>query len=297
MGTLGYASTAAGALLLLLVEPNIPLARAQSAPAADPVDRWSAHDPASPTAINYDPLDRVLAAFVAEHRGKTSVSFGRLKGDGERVIASMIAALQRVEVHRLRRDEQLAYWLNLRSAAVLHDTIKAFPVSRPQAAFQGPEAITAGHRLNVAGQALSVADIDRIVLTHWREPHVIYGLSLPVHDAPALPRAAFRGASVHQMLDALGRKFVNRAGVVQVKDGNAELSSFFLWHRSAFSDDATLLAHVRGLAASRLANRLTGTVTIGRRFDWRLAVTVERSFDALDLRQPERPTSAFGAGS
>ncbi|MDP9412942.1 MAG: DUF547 domain-containing protein [Pseudomonadota bacterium] len=273
--------------LPLLIGAAVSLAedRAPAAVAGDAASlkRWSAHDPASPVRINYDPLDKLLTAYVVpEGNGRTLVPFARLKGDGQRVLEAFVSRLEQVQVETLSRDEQLAYWLNLRTLVLLHQTIDAFPVSRPQETFRGPNAVTANRVLTVSGEPLSVDDIDRIVLANWSEPHVIYGLTLPVLGAPGLPRTAFRGSSVHHMLQEAGRDFINRAGVIRVKGDSAELSNFFTWHRAAFGNEAKLLEHIRSLAAPKLAGRLAGAATISQRFDWKLAAAFERSFDARD---------------
>jgi hypothetical protein len=264
-----------------------------------PSARWSAHDPQSKVAINYDPLDNLLGTFVlAEARGRTSVPFARLKGDGERLLESFVGQLQKAPVETLSRDEQLAFWLNLRTLALLQQTIRAFPLSRPQTAFQGPDALTAKRVMTVSGELLSIDDIDRIILANWTEPHVVYGLTLPVRGAPSLPRVAYRGDSVHRMLEAAGRDFVNRAGVIRVKGQSVELSSFFDRHRATLGDSQAMLLHIRKLAAPKLAGQLIGAATINQRFDWQLTTLFERGFDSrASLERPPEGLIGEAPGS
>jgi hypothetical protein len=257
------------------------------------LSRWAVHDPRSGTRINYDPLDQLLTAFVAQRtRSETMIPFVRLKGEGQRIIRSFLGDLQKVEVDKLARDEQLAFWLNLRTLALLEQTIESFPARDPRSLFLGETAITARRIVTVGGQQLSIGDIDRIILTNWREPHVVYGLTLPVRGAPAMPRMAYRGAAVHSTLERAGRDFVNRGGVVRPKGASVELSGFFSLHPAAMGNEAMMIDHIRLLAAPKLAERMAGSPVISSRFDWALATVVERSsFDQALVR-----SEPYGSG-
>lgn len=224
----------------------------------------------------------MLKRFVIdEGRGRTSVPYDRLKGDGQRALGAIIAGFESINVHGLNRDEQLAYWLNLRTMILLHQTIEDYDSVKPEAMLKGPDSFTGRKVVTIEGHKLSLTDIDRLILKHWREPDVIYGLVLPARGGPALPRAAYRGATVHAQLNAAGREFVNRSGVVEAKAKTVRLSSFFMWHREALGgDDARLLSHVRTLAAPKLAAKLPTNAVITERFDWELNKFSERSFDA-----------------
>lgn len=259
------------------------------------IDPWAAHDPASRRNIGYGSVDLVLKGFVIdEGRGHTSVPYDRLKGDGQRALGAIIAGFESIPVRGFNRDEQLAYWLNLRTMILLHQTIEDHDSVKPEAMLRGPDSFTGRQVVTIEGHKLSLADIDRLILKHWREPNVIYGLVLPARGGPALPRAAYRGATVHAQLNAAGREFVNRSGVVEAKAKTVRLSSFFMWHRETLGgDDAGLLSHVRTLAAPKLAAKLPTSAVITDRFDWELNKFSERSFDAAIF---DRNTVARGLG-
>lgn len=285
------------AALVVALPPASGQQPAPAAPASD--DPWVAHDPASRATINYSIIDQTLAGFVIdEGRGQTSVPYDRLEGDGQRALQAIISGFEGVAVQRLNRNEQLAYWLNLRTMIVLHQTIEDHGSVKPQAMVEGPNAFTTRTLVTVAGQKISVADIDRLILAHWREPHVIYGLVLPARGGPAIPRAAFQGGTVHAQLDAAGREFVNRSGIVQPKAETVRLSSFFIRHRDAIGgDDAKLLDHVRMLAAPKLAAKLPATAVITDRFDWALNMFAERSFDARALSRDTAGSGGVGVNA
>ena len=262
-------------------------AQQQDAPPVAILSKWAMHDPGSRQSVNYDVIDRILEGFVlADSRGRTTVPFERLKGQGQRALATMVKALEDIPVGRLNRDEQLAFWLNLRTLYVLHETVDAYPLRRPEAMLSGRGDLLSAKKVAVSGEPLSIADIDRLVLANWPEPHVVYGLSLPVKDAPGLPRQAFTGAKVHEMLKTIGREFVNRGGTVRARDDRTEVSGFYGWHDARAGTGQQLIDHLRALAEPKLAQRLAGTPVAGDRFDWALTAEQARSLDSF----------AFGGG-
>jgi hypothetical protein len=279
-------------------------AQQQEAPPPSVSSRWAKHDSGSRQSVAYEVVDRILETFViADGRGRTAVPFERLKGEGQRALVTMMDAFQKLPVEKLNRDEQLAFWLNLRTLYVLHETIGAYPLRRPEALLSGGSNLLSAKKVTVSGEPLSIADIDRLVLANWPEPHVIYGLSLPVKDAPGLPRTAFTGATVHDLLKAAGRDFVNRSGTVRVRDGRTEVSGFYDWHDARATGGPGLADHLRTLAAPKLAQRLAGTATPGKQFDWSLTAEQARSLDGFALDRSgghagaEGRTGQYGGGS
>lgn len=132
-------------------------------------------------------------------------SLTKYREDLERVGTSL-------DITRLPRNEQLAFWLNLHNVAVIEALAYEYPMLQPaQRTFGSNEAPLDDAKLvTVAGVELSPRDIrERIVYPNWKDPRVIYGFWRGEIGGPTLQRTAFSGENVNQMLAFSAEEFVN----------------------------------------------------------------------------------------
>ncbi len=208
--------------------------------------------------IEYRVIDTVLSSFVIAGGGTSEVRYDAIKGDGERVLTQLISGFATIDPIELNPDEQLAYWLNLRALVVLRSAGQAFPGAKAEKLLEPSGAFYTTKVASIGGVDLSIGDIDAIILKRAAaNPNVIYGLALPVREAPAFPTKAYRGATVNAALDAAARAFINRSGVVKADADTAKVPQFLVNHRDRLGgDDPALLAHIRGLAVPKLGQKL-----------------------------------------
>ncbi|MEM1134051.1 MAG: DUF547 domain-containing protein [Pseudomonadota bacterium] len=246
-----------------------------------PIERFAEHNESGQDVIGYDSMDTVLEAFVVENKGRHVVRYGIVKGQGQRIIEELVTGFEGIPVERLNRDEQLAYWLNLRTLMVLHSTSGVYPSAKPKLLLASNSGFLNTPLITVSGQDLSIKDVDNILLTHWKdEPNLVFGLVVPAAGSPDIPMKAFRGEEVHQQLEDAARKFVNRKDVVKAKKSKVTVSEFLVWHQDHFGGEAQMLAHVRTLAAPKLAGKWDEMASVQSRFDWKLNVLAERSLSS-----------------
>ncbi len=254
--------------------------------------RFETSNPQSTQVIEYRVIDTVLDSLVIASGGTSEVRYDAIKGDGERVLTQLVSGFATIDPATLNADEQLAYWLNLRALLVLRSAAQAFPGGKPETLLQPGSSFYTTKGVKISGVDLSIADIDAIVLKRAAaNPNVVYGLVLPVREAPAFPRKAFRGATVNAMLDAAARAFINRSGAVKADADNAKVPQFLIMHRDRLGgNDAALLTHIRGLAAPKLGQKLGGATRLSGDPRLSLNVFADRSF-------ADRPVSGgFGGG-
>ena len=118
----------------------------------------------------------------------------------------------KVDITTLRRDEQLAYWLNLHNVTLIEQIALNYPVRRPEKLKVGPDnkPLNDAKLLNIRGVELSLRDIrENIVYPHWKNPNVIYGFFRGNIGSPALQRYAYKGGNVNAVLNIQGGEFVN----------------------------------------------------------------------------------------
>jgi len=94
------------------------VAPAAAAPKAEPWPFWAANDPGSRTSIDHAPWDRFLKKYVVTNHpsGVNRVRYASVTPDDRKSLDAYVQKLQQVEVTRLNRSEQKAYWINLCNA-------------------------------------------------------------------------------------------------------------------------------------------------------------------------------------
>lgn len=254
--------------------------RAEVAPDQTPLARFEASNPQSTRVIEYRSIDTVLESLVIASGSTTEVRYDAIKGDGERILTQLVSGFATIDPATLNPDEQLAYWLNLRAVLVLRSAGQAFPGGKPEVLLQPGSSFYTTKGARISGVDVSIADIDAIVLKRTTaNPNVVYGLVLPVREAPAFPRKAFRGATVNATLEAAARAFINRSGAVKAEADSAKVPQFLIMHRGKLGgDDAALLTHIRGLAAPKLGQKLGSATRLSGDPRLSLNVFADRSF-------------------
>lgn len=234
--------------------------------------RWSAHDESSEVVIDYSAWNRLTEDFADPRSDRGAVDFTRVTGKGMGYLREMLRALQQVPVSALTRNEQLAFWLNLHNAEAVWRTALSLPLED-----DAVRAIIMGARwreqtLEVEGVKLSLVDIARrIVMRQWKDPRVLYGLYLPAHGAPGLPRRPFTGATVWKMLDARAQEFVNSERALEIHGEQLHVSALYFWDKWLFADEKAVLDHLRDFATPALRSQLTKFNTVTATYlNWRV---------------------------
>ena len=282
-----------------------PAELAQFRPAADRDDH----------TIDYSYLDEALEWFVVpmgpsirqgaprvDQRIGTRRLYGhesRLRLEGNRVAFSFFnddvraslteyrQDLERVgstlDLTRIPRNEQLAFWLNLHNVAVIEALAYEYPMIQPaQRAFGSNDAPLDDAKLvTVGGVELTPRDIrERIVYPNWKDPRVIYGFWRGEIGGPTLQRVAFAGSNVNQMLGFSAEEFVNSLRGVENTGKTLRVSR--LYEEAApfyFADDAALRAHLQSFARDDTKKVIGKTNTI---------ITNQYEEDLADLSRGER---------
>jgi hypothetical protein len=249
-----------------------------AAGAGEGVARFAEHRPGAERRVDHG----AFATFLERYRvlgpdGIARVRYGDVAAADAARLARYIARLGEVEVDALDRDEQLAFWLNLFNAAVIHVVVRHYPVGSVRDidldrrdVVRGPWTAAA---FEVAGVALSFADIeDAILFTYWRDPRLHYALHRASLGCPNLPAEPFTGATIDARLDAAAMAYVNHPRGVAMADGELVVSSLYRWHLDDFGgSERGVLRHLMAFADPERAMRLQRFDGIdGDRYDWRL---------------------------
>ncbi|MEO0983186.1 MAG: DUF547 domain-containing protein [Pseudomonadota bacterium] len=216
----------------------------------DPIERYGQFAETRSFTVDYSPMDALAQVFGVEERGRFKPAYDVLGGDGKAPMAQYLSYLAQFDTARMTRDDQLAYWLNVRNLLVLQAigderSRRGFEEKRGHGA--APGEMWTAKRFRHGDIELSINDIERrILLAHFEDPNIIYGLYQATADSPALVANGFRGDTVRQQLADAGRDFVNSRDGLRLRRGRAELAQVFEWYQDDLfgGDHAAMVAHV-----------------------------------------------------
>ena len=270
------ARRAAHMVLALLVCMAL-LAGAGEASAQELQKRFEAYDPGSSRKLDHSPWDRLLKTYLREGKGPDAlnrVNYGALKSGGMAELKKYLSYLQSVDVARLARPEQLAYWTNLYNAKTIEIVARNYPVaSIRDIRLGGPFTVGPWKAkvVTVSGVKLSLDDIEHgIMRPIWRDARIHYAVNCAAYTCPNLEARAFTGDSLEAMLDKAARAYINSSRAIAINGSRVTASSLYQWYMGDFGGSAEqVLAHLRKYAGPALAKRISAVTTIDRyNYSW-----------------------------
>lgn len=212
--------------------------------------------------IDYALYDDFIEAMTINQGGRPRVAYDFIRQQEPDVIEPYITHLGQQDISGLSENDKLAYWLNVQNIvtvqAILEDGKKKKTLKKLRGTADKPGPLWTKPRINIAGQEMSLRDIETKLLTEFDNPNIIYGIYQGVRGAPCLTPTAYRGANVEDMLAKNATQYVNSNGIVIVKNNVVEVTPVFLWYKEqAFKgDDKLLLNHLKENAKPTLKSAL-----------------------------------------
>ena len=211
------------ALAVTVLLAAAPVPRAQEAPAVDPFHR---------------PYDQLLDVNVRDglvyYRALQSER-GRL----DRYVASLDVPAAAYE--RWTPEARLAFWLNAYNALVLQTVVRHYPIrgkapGYPAASIrQVPGAFEAA-RHRVAGRTLSLDDIEKTVLSEFKEPRAYLALGRGAIGSGRLRSEAYTASQLADQLAAVQREFVQHRTMLRIDrdDDQITVTPIVSWRAQEF---------------------------------------------------------------
>lgn len=206
--------------------------------------------------------------------GRTVLGYGRVTRADKAALSAVVDRLEAVDVDRLSKPQQFAYWINLYNAATIEVVLKAYPTKSILNIHDGflPTGPWDRKVLRVKGVALSLNDVEHHILRPiFRDPRVHFAVNCASVGCPNLALAPYEAATLGEQLDAAARNYVNAPRGFALKRGRLVASRIFDWYGGDFGGVPGVLAFARRFAASQTATILSGRKTIdGYDYDWSL---------------------------
>lgn len=275
---------------MLLLRRLLPLALvwlgaipalAQPAKASSIESLFASHAPASTQSVDHAAWDRLLKAYVRPSAaGLNRFDYRRFKAEAHTPLKDYVRMLEGIDVAKLGRAEQFAFWSNLYNARSVDIVLDHYPVRSVRDINLGGGLIgtLAGGPwkakvVTVNGQPLSLDDIEHTILRGiFKDHRVHFAVNCASVGCPNLAGEALTGARLEEMLEAGARAFVNSPRGVKIQGGKVLVSKIFSWFQADFGgSEQGVLEHLRRYAGPQLKERLAGVTRIDDYFyDWSL---------------------------
>ena len=217
----------------------------------------------SSSGIDYSAYDDLISKVAVVEKNRSKIGYSFLRDQRIDFFGNYIASLSRQDVSSLPENEQLAYWLNLQNAVAVHaityDSKKVKSLKKLRGTAEAPGKLWTQPRVTIAGQNMSLHDIETKILTEFDDPNVIYGIYQGVRGAPSLNEQAYRGATVQSQLAKNAKQYINSKGVVSVKKDVVRVTPVFNWYqdKTIGQGDTALINHLSVHAAPKLKAKLS----------------------------------------
>ena len=138
------------------------------------------------------------------------------------------ATADKIDIQKLSRNEQLAYWINLHNVAMIEQIAQEWPVRQPREIMVDGVPLNDAKFITVEGIGMSPRDIrEKIVYKNWKNPMVIYGFWRGEIGGPSIQREAYNADNVSRLLDRTARDFVNSLRGTQKLGDTLQVSTFY----------------------------------------------------------------------
>jgi hypothetical protein len=183
-----------------------------------------------PTGTRISFVNRKLTRYESNR-----VMFHMLKDGHKDYIRTVRQSLESIPgefpLNNFGKDEQLAYWLNLRNIMALEAVMDIYPVMKLKRPWK---KISNDKSLTVAGTKMSINDIEALIIKQWPNPQVIYGFYNGTVGGPNIRKRAYTGRFVWDDLNKNAKEFVNSIRGVQFFRKTAKIAEYYEGYPSLF---------------------------------------------------------------
>lgn len=240
---------------------------------------WQRHDAKSVIAIDHGRWQAFLDRYVStDEAGVNRVDYGAVSADDKAALKRYLADLQTVPIHQFKRNEQLAFWVNLYNAKTVDIVLDHYPVESIREIKLGEGLIVVGPWgapvLRVSGRPLSLNDIEHAIIRPvWQDERIHYVLNCAALGCPNLGRQAYDGGGIDAAMTAAAEAYVNDPRGVHIDaEDRLRLSKIYAWFREDFGgSQKAVIGAVSRYAAPPLKAELAERKRIDRYvYDWAL---------------------------
>ncbi|QJX48193.1 DUF547 domain-containing protein [Hymenobacter taeanensis] len=208
-----------------------------------------ARPPVGPTAtaavFDHSSFDRLLKQYVND---KGLVNYKALKAKPQQLNQYLQLLSKNPPAPSWSKQEQMAYWINAYNAYTIRLILNHYPLESIKdigSKIKIPLVTTpwAMKFFTIGGQKMSLDEIEHGILRKkYNDPRIHFALVCASISCPRLRTEAYTAAQLDRQLDDQGRDFLNNPGKNKVGKSEAQLSKYFDWYKSDWTENGQSVA-------------------------------------------------------
>ena len=203
---------------------------------------WSLSDETAEAEIDHQSWSNFLMRYVLPNDdGINYVAYAAVTPEDRESLQSYIDQITAQDPRKLRKAEQLAYWVNLYNALTVEVVLRN--PGKDSIRDMGKGYFSSGpwsdKLIKIADQSLSLDDIEhRILRPIWRDHRIHYAVNCASISCPNLATTAYTADNANKMFDIAELQYINHARGARFDErGRLTLSSIYEWYAGDFADD------------------------------------------------------------
>ena len=202
--------------------------------------------PAAPAAgVDHSAFDKLLKKYVNE---KGLVNYKAWKTDQNAFNQYLQLLSRNPPAASWSKAEQMAYWINAYNAYTIRLVLDHYPVRSIKdigTKIQIPLVTTpwATKFFSIGGEKMSLDNIEHGILRkQYNDPRIHFALVCASISCPRLRTEDYTAARLESQLEEQGRDFLNNPAKNKPGKSAAQLSMYFDWYKSDWTDNGQTVA-------------------------------------------------------
>jgi hypothetical protein len=223
----------------------------------------------SKAAVDNSLYGELLSKYV----NKGVVDYQGFKNE-EALLDRYLVALENIEVNKLSRDEQFAFYVNAYNAWTIKVILGGYPgiksIKDLGNIFKSPWA---KEIVRIDGKVLTLDDIEHEILrAQFKDPRVHFAVNCASKSCPPLISEPYEGSTLDRQLDDATRAFINDPKSNYLKGNKLYVSRIFKWFSEDFNDDIVgfFLKYAEGDFKKELEAQKDRLKIVYLSYDWSL---------------------------
>jgi hypothetical protein len=173
---------------------------------------------------DYTQWNRILATYYDPMKG---FDYKALKAKDEKTVQNLRQQMAKVDVNKLDRKQQLAYWINVYNMNTVGTVLENYPVKSIRDISTDPIIrlnVFKKERVPVGNMKMSLNDVENEKIRDaFKDPRIHFAINCAARSCPPLRTEAYVGDRLDTQLDDQARKFLNGPFGVKTENKGSKL--------------------------------------------------------------------------